>query len=127
MFTICDATNGKLMVIDSISSGIGFNPYYFIPVTKNKVLSYSFFLYPSVLIRLDKANTEEGVSSIPLPLYSQMDSREMSDILNTIFSDDCPYYPYPEQKERREMFPSFHLRCVEEPISSDLYIVYPFP
>lgn len=115
------------MVVDSISAGITYIPFFFVPLKQVKETLSSFFLFPSVLIRLDRSTVgrnEEGLTSIPLPLYSQTESKSYTEILEEVFqSVPCCYYPYPEQKEKREMFPSFQLRYVEELISSELLIV----
>lgn len=115
------------MVVDSISSGIAYVPFFFVPLKQGKDTLSSFFLFPSVLIRLDGSTVgrnEEGLTSLPLPLYSLTESKSYTETLEEVFqSVPCCYYPYPEQKEKREMFPSFQLRCVEEVISSELLIV----
>lgn len=115
------------MIVDSIPTGIEYNSYIFETNNdKNGRLKVDFVpLSPSILIRVDKASTinqEEGVLSIPIPLPPILENPSNVH-LETVFSPSCHFYPYPEQRERRETFPSFHLQCIRDQIPSDVLLV----
>lgn len=88
-----------------------------------------FSLYPTILIRVEKTdliNQEDGNSSIPIPLLPSSDTTDYQQSLQSIFqsTQPCSFYPYPEQKEKRDMFPLFYLRCIDEQYPSEYLLVF---
>lgn len=114
------------MVIDSVASCIKNCTYFFSSIDRNNISSNIFSLYPTILIRVEKTDyQEDGNSSIPIPLIPSLDTPSYQQSFQTVFQSNppCSFYPYPEQKGKRDMFPLFYLRCIDEQYTSEQLLV----
>ena len=94
-------------------------------------LSESIFsAVPHIIVNVEGAlmssEIPQSFVSIPLPLPPPENPELIESILEQIFSEgkSGAFYPFPEQGERREMFPSFYLRFTKEQIPQKNLLVF---
>lgn len=118
---LCSSTNGQLIEINAAST-VQVNRELFCTVPKSYECDPQFVrLVPSILIQVKSSyfGQQQNVDmlSIVVPLNGQTDSSQLSqrELVEQYYSepaDSSRFYPYPEQRSKRSIFPLYQLRSV---------------